>query len=1126
MAIIINHNINHNTNGGGVSTKVKWGGITGNIEDQTDLTEFITDAVDAGTEGCIKEHQPIKTINGESMVGEGDIEIKGGKPSITLTLNAQKNGFNLDAEFQKLGKNASNLNDVDVFVNIDGKIVEVIGKYNLNKATNILFYDGSSILYNVAINSFTGAVSMQVMKTENVTQMNINSYLRNYAPISALTGMLKEGDLKTINGESIVGQGDITIQGGDGKPNFYFHLNDELTEVIDDEDIHKLIDFANEGGSVDQCNIYYDMGGGAYMLVTNASFSDGAIQLTISIGPNTATIDFTYSSGEMTGSDINITEIGTIVDEIVEQKGFLTEHQPIKTINNQSLIGEGNINIQGGGGSLTPEQEQALNIVADPKLGFLYADGVGPNSFKDEFISYDTFDAIGYSTQQTTPGELYLYKSPYFYKFNQDTLSFEVLNYNFTTSRIGEVIWKDNSGRFYCGCWQIDEETGARWLISAMNESGIYPFGYEDCALFRLGDELLLYFPEGYFESELYIFNEETQGFEPCNLEKRDYEIFPAFYYIDGKVIANYIAGNPNSCVQLVKTGDKSYWWDYIGEYFNMNSDYGFIEPRYLINTGDGYVYLNEDYGPFYLKLSSDRQSWEYVEFNYEVWIQQGIRGVTSIGSYVFWLHYSDAKLINVSDTSHLKINWGKPSDAYVTTDGDQVVRGTKTFTDPVYVSKITDEFNRAWLELGGNYNKFNLVSNGSGDIRTAQNLNINCDNSNHLNINNGETNITSTQNINLNGGNGVNITTPSLLLNGNELPTQDDLIKNKVFDLNKPGFTPYGGDDINDLIALNYHEHGIYYSDIFDCGDGVIFFARNSSEAYQLYKEGNNLFLYEIALPFNITWREACLRKTKNRTFFIDDASQVWEYVGNLDDESFLTSESFEWRAEINTDYNHISAIGEMLYNTSDQTVLDFNTWEWIPSGLQIDYWGEHGARCVNVGENTYYVGEYDITRFDGSGFNEFVARYSGRVNNQSFTVVGDKILFFDRYNRPRQFDTTTNEYREIDLLKHQWQYNAYFVFDDKLFYWNTENSTLGIVGGYDYNDPYMPEEDGVYLLAAQREGDNVTYLYGSTEDIADKSYVEENFFKNESLFIGTEEEWNSLSDEQKESYTIALIK
>lgn len=45
----------------------------------------------------------------------------------------------------------------------------------------------------------------------------------------------------------------------------------------------------------------------------------------------------------------------------VDEQGYLKEHQHIKTVNGESLIGEGDITIQGG--SLTPEQEELINQI-------------------------------------------------------------------------------------------------------------------------------------------------------------------------------------------------------------------------------------------------------------------------------------------------------------------------------------------------------------------------------------------------------------------------------------------------------------------------------------------------------------------------------------------------------------------------------------------------------------------------------------------------------------------------------------------------------------------------------------------------------------------------------------------
>lgn len=42
-----------------------------------------------------------------------------------------------------------------------------------------------------------------------------------------------------------------------------------------------------------------------------------------------------------------------ITDSELEEKGYLTEHQTLKTVNGESLIGEGNITIEGGSGDMS-----------------------------------------------------------------------------------------------------------------------------------------------------------------------------------------------------------------------------------------------------------------------------------------------------------------------------------------------------------------------------------------------------------------------------------------------------------------------------------------------------------------------------------------------------------------------------------------------------------------------------------------------------------------------------------------------------------------------------------------------------------------------------------------------------
>lgn len=65
--------------------------------------------------------------------------------------------------------------------------------------------------------------------------------------------------------------------------------------------------------------------------------------LNTTVGQLSATIENKADKSEIPSLN------GYATEQWVENKNYLTTHQPLKTINNQSLIGEGNITISGGG---------------------------------------------------------------------------------------------------------------------------------------------------------------------------------------------------------------------------------------------------------------------------------------------------------------------------------------------------------------------------------------------------------------------------------------------------------------------------------------------------------------------------------------------------------------------------------------------------------------------------------------------------------------------------------------------------------------------------------------------------------------------------------------------------------
>lgn len=294
--------------GGGGSSEAVWGKIKGNISDQLDLQNELTikvnrselarvatsgsynDLSDKPTiptktseltndSGYLTEHQSIKTINGESLIGNGNLEIE---------------GFS--------------------------------GDYNdlTNKPT----------IPN---------------KTSELT--NDSGFLTEHQP------------LKTINNESIVGEGNIEIEGGSGRNIWYG--NQAQFDSIPENELDQETDYYISGlipwDDIDHPYIptkTSDLNNDANF--TSESEVSSEIIRSIKVFEkrvqyvSQAEFDSMEQAGTLKDGVTYFIEgeyvIPTKTSELTNDSGFLTEHQSIKTINNESIVGTGNLEISGFSG--------------------------------------------------------------------------------------------------------------------------------------------------------------------------------------------------------------------------------------------------------------------------------------------------------------------------------------------------------------------------------------------------------------------------------------------------------------------------------------------------------------------------------------------------------------------------------------------------------------------------------------------------------------------------------------------------------------------------------------------------------------------------------------------------------
>ena len=203
---------------------------------------------------------------------------------------------------------------------------------------------------------------------------------------------------------------------------------------------------------------------------------------------------------------------------------------------------------QGGGGSLTPEEQKALDTLVDSSEGvlntlFIKSEGISKVSQNPKFDNEDWNNYL-----YDIDGEIYYKLYSEFFKYNPDNLSFDRL---FSLSDANRnVLWKDNSGRLYSGIYnQIDIENET---VTTVDLGGEYRYSNNNDNIYKgkYGIYMLT-------SSKAYKFNEETQKFELLSgTYTTDYK--ESYYYVgnikeyDGHILI--ISGD--SFYELIETED------------------------------------------------------------------------------------------------------------------------------------------------------------------------------------------------------------------------------------------------------------------------------------------------------------------------------------------------------------------------------------------------------------------------------------------------------------------------------------------------------------------------------------------------------------------------------------------
>lgn len=168
--------------------------------------------------------------------------------------------------------------------------------------------------------------------------------------LDSLKAEISEDEFKTINGESIVGQGNIEIGGG-GTSNYNNLTNKpkinniELNENKTSNDLG-LQDKLVSGTNIKTINNQSILGSGNITIEGGSGGTSTDVQINGSSITSSGTANI-VTEGVYNSSTNKIATMSAIPD-VTQKQDTLVSGTNIKTINGSSILGSGNINISGG----------------------------------------------------------------------------------------------------------------------------------------------------------------------------------------------------------------------------------------------------------------------------------------------------------------------------------------------------------------------------------------------------------------------------------------------------------------------------------------------------------------------------------------------------------------------------------------------------------------------------------------------------------------------------------------------------------------------------------------------------------------------------------------------------------
>ena len=630
-----------------------------------------------------------------------------------------------------------------------------------------------------------------------------------------------------------------------------------------------------------------------------------------------------------------------------------------------------NVNVSGGGGSLTPEEQEALDTLVDSSEGVLNTFVVESEGILklNQNPSFSTSE--WYIYLYDVDGEIYCKSDNRLFKYNPETLSFDFLFY--LSQYSNTPLWKDNSGRLYEGNFNqidIDNET-----VTSVDLGGGYQYYGNSDNIYKgkYGIYILEY-------SNAYKFNEETQKFEVWSgTYTTDYQGQFNYYGNVKEYDGHIIIVNNGSFYELIETED-SITITSVSPYFNTTLPSGDSFNSYsFYNVGDNYYYfLNNDkfrlVNNEWIKLTDDKFSYFF---------EWSIHLVSSNGLFILQ-NYSDQlnsfNLFNPSISDYKKTIWNKISNIAVDLTSNQDIYGLKRFNSGVFINS---------LETNSIYDQNNDIhiksEQASIVLQKRGNIELNCNN---------------------------------LLKNNTIIPTIDDIIINKTI--------TYPGKFMNEVTTSS--PISPVYDNVWTTPSGRLFvsnFEWDFSTSNWIERSFNIDISYTKSKIFTTSFGLTYIASINYGMIYVwNDSSTNWDLLYEIPSD-----------VGINSDTSMYWVYGGDLYYGNDKKFdpnnLEWISGEYctnFPYSLSKCNIGND----VYIRNGSCEIHKYNSSTktFDRIAQNyTFCNGYLFKYNNDLYVNNNENVF---KYNTSTdEFDKVDN----IGVFNDDSYYNIYFEFDGKLY-------------------------------------------------------------------------------------------